>query len=103
LPKDKIVAKIYHQNGEILLAACDKILIGKYFEEGELQLQVHEKFYSDFQVDEEDFVQHLKNSTIANLVGETVIRCAQDAGYLSEECIIHIQGIPHAQIYRIVS
>ena len=71
--KAKIVVKIYHQNGEILLAACDQALLGQYFEEGDLQLEVHKSFYDGFNVDEKSFIQYLKTSTMANLVGECVI------------------------------
>jgi hypothetical protein len=97
-----IVAKIYHQNNEVILAACDEELLGKNFEDGDLQLQVHSSFYDGFQVDETKLVQYLQNSTIANLVGETVIQCALRAGLVSDDCIIRIKGIPHAQICRLV-
>ena len=101
MSKNGILAKIYHHNGEVLLAACDEELVGKYFEEGDLQLEVHETFYSGFRIDEPGLIRHLKSSTIANLVGKIVVDCAQRAGFLSEECVIYIQGIPHAQICRL--
>jgi hypothetical protein len=100
MDKNAIAIKIYNQNGEVLLAACDEILLGKEFEEGELQLQVHTAFYDGFRVDEQGFLNQLGNSTIANLVGERVIQYALEAGFVSEDCIIRIQGIPHVQIYR---
>jgi hypothetical protein len=101
LTKKGIVAKVYHQSGEVLFAACDQEILGKSFEEGELQLVVHTSFYDGFSIDEDGLIQHLKASTIANLVGENVIACALKAGLISDDCIIRIQGVPHAQICRI--
>jgi hypothetical protein len=98
--KNCIAIKVYNQSGEIMVAACDEELLGKNFEEGELQLQVHTSFYDGHRVDEQGFVQHLGNSTIANLVGENVIKCAIAAGLTTKDCIIRIQGIPHVQIFR---
>lgn len=101
LPKKGIVAKIYHQQGEVLLAACDEDILGESFEEGELQLQVHTSFYDGFKVDENGLIKYLESSTIANLVGEHVIQCALKAGLITNDCIIRIQGIPHAQILKL--
>jgi hypothetical protein len=97
---NKIVAKVYHQNGEVVLAACDEKLLDKNFEEGELQLTVHRSFYHGFEVDEDSFMEYLNSSTIINLVGESVIQCAKRAGLITDDCVLRIQGIPHAQIYR---
>ena len=52
LTKKGIVAKIYHQQGEVLLAACDEDILGESFEEGDLQLKVHSSFYDGFKIDE---------------------------------------------------
>jgi hypothetical protein len=100
---NKIVAKVHKYNGEIVLAACDQHLLDKNFEEGELQLTIHSSFYNGFEINENDLIQHLKESTSANLVGQGVIDCVRSAGLISEDCILTIQGIPHAQIYRITT
>ncbi len=102
MDNNSIAIKVYNHNGEILLAACDEELLGKTFEEGELQLQVHVEFYDGFRIDDKDLIRQLGNSTIANLVGEHVIKCALDAGLISDDSIIRIQGIPHVQIFRMV-
>jgi hypothetical protein len=98
--ENSIAIKIHSHQGEILVAACDEQLLGKSFEEGELQLQVHETFYDGFRANDKDLINHLSNSTIANLVGEYVVKCVLEAGLISKDSIIHIQGIPHAQIFR---
>ena len=97
-----IAYKIYRQNGEVLLAACDAELLGKTFEEGELHLEVNGTFYDGSRIDADTLQEHLNNSTMANLVGEVVIKTALAAGAISDDCVMRIAGVPHAQIYRMV-
>lgn len=94
--------KEYSTQGEILLAACDDDILGKTFCEGELQIVVSEKFYGGEKVTKEDFSSLLKNATIVNLVGDKVIKIALSLGLISEEGIIEIEGIPHAQIAKMI-
>ncbi|UCH90222.1 MAG: DUF424 family protein [Thermoplasmata archaeon] len=94
----KIAMKIYKHANEVLLAACDEDLLGKTFRDGKLNLEVSRDFYDDTRVDKVLFLRSLQLSTISNLVGETTINTAIDAGFVDKECIIWIDGIPHAQV-----
>jgi hypothetical protein len=100
--ENSFAIKIYNQRGEILVAACDEGILGKKFEEGDLQIEVHTQFYDGFRVDKDGLLSQLGNSTIANLVGEKVVKCALEAGLITEDCIIRIQGIPHVQIFKMM-
>ena len=100
--ENPIAIRVHNHRGEILVAACDETLVGKTFEEGELQLQVHKAFYDDFRIDEKGLLHQLKISTIANLVGKKTIKCVMDAGLVTKDSVIHIQGIPHVQIFRMI-
>ena len=53
-------------------------------------------------VSEETFISSLGICTIANLVGERVINAAINASYIDPENIIKINGVPHAQLAKIV-
>jgi hypothetical protein len=94
--------KVYDTQGEVLLAACDDELLGKSFEEGELQLIVSETFYGGEKVSHEFFIEQLKGATIVNLVGEEVVRIASELGMVDENGVIEIGGVPHAQIAKII-
>ena len=102
MDKNSFAIKIYNQQGEILVAACDEGILGKKFEEGELQIEVHTQFYDGFRVDKEGLLNQLGRSTIANLVGKKVVKCALEAGLVSKDCIIRIKGIPHVQIFKMM-
>ncbi len=94
--------KVYTTQKEILLAACDDEVLGKTFEEGELQIVVSNSFYGGEKVSEEDFMVHLRTATIANLVGMGVVKIALELGMVHEDGIITIAGVPHAQVAKMI-
>lgn len=99
--------QIYEQSGDVLLAACDKGLLGDTLEEGDISLEVKEDFYGgnliEIEPDSErtDLDTKFERSTIANLVGENVVEAALDAGLGDEKDVMWIQGIPHLQIVHL--
>jgi hypothetical protein len=93
----EIAMKVYKSAGEILVAACDSDLLGKTFKEGNLQIEIAGDFYDDIRADNKLLIQNLSICTVANLVGEKTINYAVDAGFVDSNCIIYIDGIPHAQ------
>lgn len=93
-----IAMKVYKVRGETVVAACDREILGQKFEEGELVLDVKKSFYYEAYVTEQTFINSMKVATIANLVGERVVSLAIREGYIDEENVIKIKGIPHAQM-----
>ena len=98
----KIYVKVYRVQGEILLAACDEELIGRTFREGELKLEVKERFYKGELRDVEDLEELLEEATIANLVGEICVGKAIELGYVDRKRVLYIQGVPHAQMAKML-
>jgi len=90
--------KSYSVNKEILVAACDSELVGRTFCEGELHFYVNEDFYKGQPADEREVKKALKEATIANLVGQRSVACGIDSGVVDEDCVIMIDGVPHAQM-----
>lgn len=97
-----IYVKVYHVHGEVLVAACDEGLLGKTFREGELKLEVRERFYKGELREAEELKALLDKATIANLVGEECVGKAVELGYVDEGRILRIEGIPHAQIAKMI-
>lgn len=89
--------KRYQSGRERLVAACDEDVLGQRFSEGKLRLEVTPDFYDGFQATEEDLEAQLRTCTIANLVGERVVGLAIRLGFVAQENVIRIQGVPHAQ------
>ncbi len=82
-----IYVKIHKNNESFVTAVCDEELLNKIFREGKLLLDVNEHFYKG----------NLKDAVNLNLVGKKSIHLALKLKLISKECIINIQGVPHAQ------
>jgi hypothetical protein len=93
--------KEYNSESGLLVAVCDRDLLGKCFEEGELSLKISERFYKGKEATEGDVLTSLQRATIANLVGKRTITCAVDNDFIDEACVIFVDGIPHAQMVKL--
>ena len=92
---------IYHER-EIIVAVCDKELLGQKFKEGIYRLHVNEAFYKGDLVSIDEALAAIEKSTIANLVGKRIISNAIERGLLHKDSVIYIQGIPHVQIVKVM-
>ncbi len=93
--------QIYDQGDEVLLAACDKEVLGRTLQEGDINLEVKESFYAGQKIEIERLKKEFKKSTIANLVGEEVVDAAIESGFGREEDVMLIEDVPHLQIARL--
>jgi hypothetical protein len=92
-----ISVRIHTRGGDRILAACDHELLGGTFTGDGTRLNVSETFYKGDTITEEAFAERIKNVTIMNLVGDRTIAIAQAAGYVSNDMILIIGGVKHAQ------
>ena len=91
-----MIVKIHKTHeGRIILAVCDSDLIGKKFEEGDLQLDLSGGFYKGEEMSEERILSLFKVVNIVNLVGKNAVELGKKAGIV--EKVITIDGIPHAE------
>lgn len=95
-----ITVRVYRHRGEVVVAACDKELMGRKLREGKLKLDVCSSFYEGEDADEEMLLNRLRNATIANLVGEKTVRIATQHGLVNEDCVLRIEGVPHVQLVK---
>lgn len=84
----------------VLLSICDSEILGKTLREGKIVFQVKEDFYRGSRVDVEEAVSMIDNSTIVNMIGKNVVKRAIEKGYVHPEAVLHIEGVPHAQIVK---
>ena len=81
-----------------VVAICDSELLGKYFEEGEFQLDVKESFFKGKEKTELEtiaIIQDMKSEDATfNIVGERAVNAAIKAGLISDDSVRKIQGIP---------
>jgi hypothetical protein len=83
---------------EVIVALCDKELIGKRLREGEIRLHVNPYFYKGVLASRKIVREALKSATIANIVGKRSVNLAIREGIIDKRNVITVQGVPHAQM-----
>lgn len=89
-----------HEAYRKIIAICDSELLGKKFEQDNLQIDIKEGFYKGKEMNEKQVLDILKDAqredACFNIVGKESISVALQAEIINEKNIITIQNIPHA-------
>lgn len=93
--------RTYKSGTGLIVAVCDKDVLGKKLKQGNITVEISEGFYKGDLVSEEQVIEALANATTANLFGERTVACAIKCGAVDSECVVMIDGVAHAQIFRI--
>jgi hypothetical protein len=91
--------KIYKNGDNVLVAACDKELLGIKLKHGNAAIEIRRDFYEGEDVSEEELQNALQRATTANLFGEKTVNCAVKCGLIDPDSVIMIDCVPHAQIF----
>ena len=99
------VREYRHPQIGIIIAACDEDLLGETLKKGTLDIYVSPNFYGGKLVDSDELVVILKKADSLNLIGEHVVKIAEDIGLIHSEAKIFFRGkdgrkIPHAQMIK---
>jgi len=81
----------------VLVSVCDEQLLGRVLEEGRIKFNVSKEFYGGELVDTDTCIKHLKNATVANMIGKNTVEAAISAGLVHKDAVLYIEGEPHAQ------
>ena len=102
------MGKVYIKVHEIpyqgkVLAVSDEGIIGKTLndEEKDIVFEVSEEFYKGELIDIEELGEFLEKEGNINIIGNSAVNAAVESGVVREEDTILIDGIKHAQIYRV--
>lgn len=94
--------RVFSANREIVLAICDDDLLDKKIKTKKLDIKVSKRFYGERIIeDEATAVRMMGRCTIANLTGKRIVALAKKHGFITEENIISIGGILHAQFVKL--
>jgi len=89
--------KIHRSSDSEVVAVCDKELIGKELNSGELFLKVSETFYKGELKDKKEVKRILKEAKNINLVGKETVDIGVELGLIDKENIVMFKNIPYAQ------
>ncbi len=100
--EEKVYVKIYNVGSEVLVAVCDREVLGKRFSEGRISMEVYEDFYKGTLMNISEAIKIISKATIANLVGNKIVSEAIKAGLVHPEAVLKIGNVLHAQIVKMV-
>jgi hypothetical protein len=93
----EIYLNVRRSGGEVLVAACDKEVLGLSFSSGKLCIEVSRSFYCGQLVDIRELRAALNEASIANLTGNNVVSAAVAEGFIDRKTVLDIGGVKHAQ------
>jgi hypothetical protein len=62
-----------------------------------MRLKVSEAFYHGETISEEAFRERMKSVTVMNLTGNRTVGIAKEEGYVSDDSVMTIESVEHAQ------
>ena len=95
-----ITLETYETEQGRMVAAADAALVGDVYKEDGVRVEVDPDFYGETATARGDVVKALRGASIANLVGEKAVEAGMDADVVDEERVLHVDGVPHAQMVR---
>jgi len=97
---DGVVMRVHRVRSEVVVAACDADLLGRDLPVGDKgrTVKVSAQFYGERRVSREELLWALQRATIANLLGERVMKLAAEGGFVSADGVGTLGGVPHAEI-----
>ena len=93
-----IAKKHVTHDRRLILALCDRDIIGKKFSENEAILDLTVDFYKGEELSEKEIERLMKAAYLINIAGKKSVALAKKLKLAEEKHIITIQKIPHAQI-----
>lgn len=94
-------SKLHKSEHQDVIAICDEELIGKTLIEGDKELIISEGFYKGVLMNEGEILEILEDASNVNFVGEEAVSCGLKSGLLSEDAIMTIGGVKHAQFFSL--
>lgn len=93
--------KVHGREGEVLVAVCDKELLGKTLMEDDLVMGVGEDFFKGELIKPDSLEGFLGKASILNLVGNDVVDRAVSGGFVDADSVLEIAGVKHAQVVEL--
>lgn len=91
----------YERGKDLLIAVCDKDILGQEFQFRDTSFKVEKKFYGKKECDKKEIKKILKEATIINAVGENIVNFLIENEVINKENIIEIGDTVHAQMAKL--
>ena len=99
------VMRVHRVRAEFVVAACDAELVGREVPVGDAgrTVKITADFYGERHVSREELLWALQRATIANLLGARTLALAEEGGFIAPGGSGELGGIPHAEIFALLS
>lgn len=91
-----------HEAYRLIVALCDSNILGKKFEEGNIQLDVSERFYKGEELEKKEIIELIKkyarDDATFIIAGKEAVKTAIEAGIIDKSAPKKIAGIPHVLV-----
>jgi hypothetical protein len=98
---NKVYVKTVIHGKDMVVAVCDEEILGQTLKGGKVPFKVSEGFYKGTLGDVDEAIVAMKQATICNLVGKTIVEAAIEYNLVHERAIIYFGNVPHAQIVKL--
>jgi len=92
-----MIANVIEGRTGLLVAICDKELLGKTLKYKNIEVFVNPRFYNGFKVDRIRAMELLKKATNINLIGKKSVNLGIELGLIDPKNVLYIGKVPHAQ------
>ncbi len=79
---------------------CDEELVGRTLMEGKLRVEITSDYFSGPRVDEETAMRQIRETDIANLVGNRIVAMALEEKLAHPRAVRRIQDVSFLMIYK---
>jgi hypothetical protein len=93
-----MIVAVHHADGRKTVAVCDESLLGKKFEETDVQLDLSSEYFKGSLMNAEQLSRVLVDAASAYFVGEQSTSYAVEKGLAAKTDIQMIAKIPHVQV-----
>ncbi|MGA9170830.1 MAG: DUF424 family protein [Nitrososphaeraceae archaeon] len=92
--------RIMKYQDSTMINMCDVELIGMKLEQGDLAIDISKEYFQQEIIEEFQAERLLRLCSIANLVGERIVKLAIDLRFAKEMSIKRISGVPFLMIFK---
>ncbi|HOZ36194.1 MAG TPA: DUF424 family protein [archaeon] len=95
-----MIGKVHNQNGRTIFACCDKELIDKKLNHGDIEIHLSRSFYGSSLLTEKEFLEQFSDCDYANFFGNRACNLLLKKKIITKDQILYIDKIAHVQIYK---
>lgn len=92
MPEEKFIAKIHRMNQEIILAVCDKDLLGERLFHNGVPITVSRYFYGEESYYPSELINLLKSATQINAIGVEIIQLMIEEEVINPDSVLWIDS-----------